>query len=706
MTRSPRIELTGSSGPLLPERGEHANGADPVRRLRELEALYSVSSAIHASLDLDDVLRHALHQALDVFGFSAGSLRLLHVPTGELVLTAHAGLSPALTDELAGAVRIGEGPGGLAARARAISVVDDLSDSPHAGSAWARHGYRTYVAAPLQCKGMLLGCLNLAADRVRAFGEADRELLGALTNQIGMAVANAELYAGAQRKIEHLSALHQCSRDVGPTPELARVLSLTTERMARLLGLERTAVLLCQPGTQELVGAASFGFPEAAVRSVRAPLSTLPAATTVLRDGQAWLSGDPAAEGLLPPEFVRREQVTSVLAVPLVGLGEVLGLLIGDRGDTPLRLSADEMDLAVIFANQASVWMARARALAAATAAQAKFRDLLELAPDAIVLVDQDGRIGLVNSQVETMFGYRREELIGQPVERLIPERYRGGHAAHRADYHREPRTRPMGSGLELFARRKDGYEVPVEISLSPSSTEDGAFVITIIRDVTERKRAEEERRQLLASEQEKGEQLKLAIREAHHRIKNNLQAVSDLLYLELASGARASAEEILRESVERIQSMALVHDLLSQDEDVQTVDTRALAERLVPMVLQGGRLSRDAITAQIQVPSIALSSKKATTLALILNELVSNAVKHAFAGRSLGRLHVRLAPADEGLVLRVEDDGPGLPAGFELARHSHVGLQVVRTLAERDLGGKLSFSRGPGLVAEVWFPW
>jgi len=706
MSSSLTIENETGRGSNVSQEADLPGEDASVRRLRELEALYSISSVIHASLDFDHVLRHALNTVLEVFDFPAGVLRLLDMPTGEMTLTAHAGLSPNLAEQLGRTVRIGEGTGGLAAKERAIAVVEDLTDSAYTNSPWAQFGFRTYVAAPLLCKGMLLGCLNFASEQVRRFEAADRELLAALTNQIAMAVANTELYAGAQRKIEHLSALHQCSRDVGPTPEMPQVLALTTQRMAQLLRLDRTAVLFHLPETQELAGAAGFGYSDNAVQALRAPLSSLPAAASVLREGQSWLGADPLTEGLLPAEFARSEQVSSALAIPLIVDQEVLGLLVGDRRTEPLRLSADEMDLAMIFANQASVWMARARSLADATAAQAKFRDLLELAPDAIVLIGRDGRISLVNSQVERMFGYQREELIGQPVETLIPERYRGGHAAHRADYHEEPRTRPMGSGLDLFARRRDGSEIPVEISLSPTSTDDGAFVITIIRDVTERKRAEEERGALLASEREKSEQLKLAIREAHHRIKNNLQSISDLLYLELASGSTASAEDILRESVERIQSIALVHDLLSQDEDVLTVDVRALAERLVPMVLRGGRLSAEAINLQLSVPSISLSSKRATTLALILNELVSNAVKHAFTGRMEGRLTVRLSPAEEGLVLRIEDDGPGLPAGFDLARDASVGLQVVRTLAERDLAGKLRLSNGPGLVSEVWFPW
>ena len=680
--------------------------ASQVRRLRELEALYSISSAIHASLDLDQVLHLALGKVLELFELSAGVLRLVDVAAGQLLLTAHSGFPPELMEELIRPVQIGEGVGGLAIRHRSLAVIEDLPESVYADSPWGRCGLRTLVAVPIQSSGMLLGCLNIASDRVRPFSPADRELLIALSNEIGMALANAELYAGAQRKIRQLSALHQCSRDIGPNPELPQVLRVVTERMTQLLQLERAAVLFQLPETQELAGVAACGFPDEEFRTLRVPLVTLPAAESVLRERRACLSSDPAGDGLLPPELAARMGAGAALAVPLIIDEEVLGLLVGDRGSRPLRISSDEMDMAMIFANQAAVWIARARTLTQVRAAQARFQDLLELAPDAIVLTDRDGRIGLVNGQAERMFRYGREELVGQPVETLIPERCRERHLAHRAGYQSDPRTRPMGAGQDLFARRADGSEFPVEISLSPFSTEEGPSVIAIVRDASGRKQAEAERTRLLASEREKGEQLKLAIREAHHRIKNNLQAISDLLYLEMFSGENARAEDVLRESVERVQSIALVHDLLSQDEDVQTVDIRALAKRLVPMVLQGGCQSAQSIDTQLQVPSIALSSKKAATLALILNELVSNAVKHAFAGRPAGRLQVRLSQAEEGLLLHVEDDGPGLPAEFDLNRDASVGMQVVRTLAERDLAGKLRFSDGPGLAVEVWFPW
>ena len=125
-----------------------------------------------------------------------------------------------------------------------------------------------------------------------------------------------------------------------------------------------------------------------------------------------------------------------------------------------------------------------------------KFRRLLDAAPDAMVIVDRAGRMLLVNAQTESMFGYGREELLDQPVEILIPEHFRQKHQQDRDAYHSAPHPRPMGIGLGLLGRRKDGSTFPVEISLSPLEEEGGVLVTAAIRDVTERKRAEEALRQ------------------------------------------------------------------------------------------------------------------------------------------------------------------------------------------------------------------
>jgi PAS domain S-box-containing protein len=132
------------------------------------------------------------------------------------------------------------------------------------------------------------------------------------------------------------------------------------------------------------------------------------------------------------------------------------------------------------------------RDISAGKRAEEKFRGLLEAAPDAMVIVNQEGRIELTNAQAETLFGYTRAELIGQPVEILIPDSIRTRHAGHRENYFQTPRTRQMGAGLELAGRRKDGSEFPVEISLSPLETGKGVLVTSAIRDITERKQSED----------------------------------------------------------------------------------------------------------------------------------------------------------------------------------------------------------------------
>ena len=320
----------------------------------------------------------------------------------------------------------------------------------------------------------------------------------------------------------------------------------------------------------------------------------------------------------------------------------------------------------------------------------------LEVAPDAIVVADARGEIVAVNRLTEQMFGYARDELLGKPLETLVPERYRGGHARHREGYFADPRTRPMGADLSLSGRKKDGSEFSVEISLSPLWSESGPLAISIIRDITERRRAEE---QIRASLREK----EVLLREIHHRVKNNLQITSSLLRLQSASIQDARARELFAESQNRIRSMALVHEKLYGSSDLSRIDFSEYVATLAALLFRSFAVSPSRIVFRVEGERVFLSVDAAVPCGLIVNELISNAIKHAFPDGRTGEVMVRIAAEDGAVSISVRDDGIGLPPGFDIDRSDTLGLQLVRTLSDQ-LRAQLEVDRGPGAEFRVRF--
>ncbi len=285
------------------------------------------------------------------------------------------------------------------------------------------------------------------------------------------------------------------------------------------------------------------------------------------------------------------------------------------------------------------------------------FRGLLEAAPDAMVIVDQQGVIVLVNAQVESRFGYEREELIGQRVEILVPVRVSGMHVAFRSGYVAGPRARPMGLAGDLFARRKDGTEFPVEISLAPLETDDGLLISAAVRDISERRAMQEE------AERVKDEFFATVSHELRTPLTSMLGYSELMADLENLSPQGQRFLSFINRSAER--ELRLVDDLLT----LVAIEESGLSIR--PGLVDLASIVRDAVDASrpraeelaihlcLDVPDIAVMvDGDRDRIGQAIDNLLSNALKFTPSGGEVG---VQLRVVDGYAEIEVADSGHGI---------------------------------------------
>jgi len=342
-----------------------------------------------------------------------------------------------------------------------------------------------------------------------------------------------------------------------------------------------------------------------------------------------------------------------------------------------------------------------------AALADKQFRQLLEAAPDAIVIVGPQGDILLVNRMSEVLFGYSRDDLIGQAVEILLPARFREGHHKHRDSYIDNAHTRPMGTGLELYACRKDGTEFPVEISLSPLQTPSGMLVTSVVRDITERKQVQKALEHHAAELERSNKELEQFAYVASHDLQEPLRMItsySQLLerrYKDKLDGDALEFIDYVVDGAKRMQE--LINDLLAYSRvgtrghefeaiDMEAVYNRVLSNLQVAIEEQRAEVSHDPL------PKVMADGLQ---LVQLLQNLIGNAIK--FHGDAPPKVHVSAEVQNQEALFCVSDQGIGFEPEyaeriFQVFQRLHgkrsypgtgIGLAICKKIVERH-GGRI----------------
>jgi PAS domain S-box-containing protein len=405
-----------------------------------------------------------------------------------------------------------------------------------------------------------------------------------------------------------------------------------------------------------------------------------PAAEQIFGYPRAAVLGRDMAEWIVPRHMheAYRQGLAHYLAT---GEGPVLGKRIEMRA---LRADGTEfpVELAItrIAVEGPPTFLGYIRDITERKRAEERFRLAVESAPSAMVMVNQDGQIVLVNTQTEQLFGYERRELLGQSVELLVPEHYRGKHPGYRAGFFARPETRAMGVGRDLYGRRKDGSEFPVEVGLNPIQTDEGTLVLSAIVDITERKRAENAIRHLnVELEQrvaQRTAQLEAANKELEafsysvsHDLRAPLRAIdgfSRILLDKYPERVDAVGQDCLRRVGAATQRLAqLIDDLLKlsrvtlSEMQLGTVDLSALAE-VVTTELQQREPQRQV---EFVLARGVVARGDPALLRIVLVNLLGNAWK--FTGtRAAARIEFGITARNGQTIYFVRDNG----AGFDMA--------------------------------------
>jgi PAS domain S-box-containing protein len=540
-------------------------------------------------------------------------------------------------------------------------------------------GFRSAMIVPMTARGRTVGAITFVTttESNNLYDEDDLRLAEGLADRAALAVDNARLFKAAQDELEQRRKTEEELRS--SRAQLQVILEgitdgITVQDPSGRVVFANTAA----------ARASGYETPDAFVKA------SVPA---ILGEYEFLdLEGRPFDLANLPGRRALKGEINPEVTLHLrkKATGEERWTLIRA---TPIFDDAGQVALAVNFFQDITE---RHRA----QETRARLAAIVESSEDAIVSKDLNGIVTSWNAAAERLYGWKAEEIIGKSKATVIPP-----------DLPDELptilRRIRAGERIEQYETRRvrnDGTVFDASITVSPVKDAEGRIIgaSTIARDITQRKRTEEELRRRQREVEALNERLRRAMQETHHRVKNNLQIIAAIVDMQAMGEPEAITVDDLQRLGLQIRTLAVVHDILTHDAktsgDAQVVSAKAILEKLLPLMeaTAGGRRIHS------RVEEVSLPTRQGTSLALVVNELVSNALKH---GR--GEVTVELSQESAGLCLAVRDDGPGFPEGFDPAVAANTGLELVQHLSQWDLGGQAEYRNRPegGASVVVRFP-
>ena len=576
-----------------------------------------------------------------------------------------------------------------------ISRLTDLSSREPAKKEFLRaHRIRSFIAVPVEKSRVVSGFLGMDSGRKEMDWPAELIPQLKLVGEIFLnALERQQAEEIIRRRNTQLELIQHIQKEIPLEESLEKVLQTTADSIGHAFGFYKISINLFDPKTQEIVyllGWNKTGLP--LPRGHRQKLGEGLIGKAALRR-QTIVANDVSIE----PDFIRfhLSQTKAELVIPLLVQERLVGVLDIQDNKTGVFNSEDVAVLQSLARYIAHVLDSRQKELALRESLE-KYRTIIENIQEGYYEVDLAGNFTFANDSLCRMLGYPMERVLGMNNREYMDE------PSARQIYsvfNRVFKTGEPVNLVELDVITADGNKHHAEFSVSLMRGPDNQPVgfRGIIRDVTQRKLAEE---RIKASLREK----EVLLREIHHRVKNNLQVISSLLNLQSRSLSDPAILKVFKECQNRVRSMALVHEKLYRSGDLSRIDFSEYIRSLVYHLCHVHQIDSSRIHLREEVEAIQLDINTAIPCGLILNELVSNSLKHAFPDGREGEIYVQFKRQGENrLLLSVRDDGIGLAEDLDINKTSTLGLQII-TLLVQQLDATLEIHRQPGTEFRILF--